>query len=63
MPTAELLPLTVLGACCSPLTKQPISADDAASLARVLKAVADPARLRLVSMVAAHQDARRASAT
>lgn len=57
MPTAELLPLTVLGACCSPLTREPIGADDAASLARVLKAVADPARLRLVSMVAAHQDA------
>jgi ArsR family transcriptional regulator len=57
MPTAELLPLTVLGACCAPLTREPISADDAASLARVLKAIADPARLRLVSMVSAHQDA------
>lgn len=57
MPTVEPLPLTVLGACCSPLTKQPISAGDAASLARVLKAVAEPTRLRLVSMVASHQDA------
>jgi ArsR family transcriptional regulator, arsenate/arsenite/antimonite-responsive transcriptional repressor len=57
MPTSELLPLTVLGACCSPLTREPISAEDAASLARILKAVAEPARLRLVSMVAAHQNA------
>lgn len=57
MPTAKLLPLTVLGACCSPLTTQPISAEDAASLARVLKALAEPTRLRLVSMVASHKDA------
>ncbi|RKR74736.1 ArsR/SmtB family transcription factor [Frondihabitans australicus] len=55
--TAELLPLAVIGACCSPVTREPISAENAASLAHVLKAVADPARLRLVSMVAAHQDA------
>lgn len=41
--------------CCAPLTRESIAADDAESLARVLKALADPARLRLVSMVAAHQ--------
>lgn len=40
--------------CCAPLLREPISADQAADLARLLKALADPTRLRLVSMVAAH---------
>ncbi len=43
------------GACCLPLLRQPISAGQAADLARLLKALADPTRLRLVSMVAAHE--------
>jgi ArsR family transcriptional regulator len=43
------------GACCAPLTSEPITADDASSLARTLKALADPARLRLLSLVAAHE--------
>lgn len=42
-------------ACCAPLTREPLSAETAASLARTLKAVADPARLRLLSLVAAHE--------
>jgi ArsR family transcriptional regulator, arsenate/arsenite/antimonite-responsive transcriptional repressor len=42
-------------ACCLPLLREPISADQAADLARLLKALADPTRLRLVSMVAAHE--------
>lgn len=33
-----------------------MSAADADLLARTLKALADPARLRLISMVAAHED-------
>ena len=41
-------------ACCPPLLREPISADQATELARLLKALADPTRLRLVSMVAAH---------
>ena len=43
-------------ACCTPLLREPITAGQAADLARLLKALADPTRLRLVSMVAAHQD-------
>ncbi|MGF1646802.1 MAG: metalloregulator ArsR/SmtB family transcription factor [Kineosporiaceae bacterium] len=39
-------------ACCVPLTAV-LSDEDAAGLAAVLKAVADPARLRLLSLVAA----------
>lgn len=40
--------------CCPPLTREPLSAQDAGELARRLKALADPARLRLVSLVASH---------
>jgi ArsR family transcriptional regulator len=40
--------------CCAPLSRAPLSAADASRLARVLKALADPTRLQLVSMVAAH---------
>ena len=40
--------------CCAPLVREPLSADDAVSFARTLKAIADPARLRLLSLVAAH---------
>ena len=42
-------------ACCTPLLREPITASQAADLARKLKALADPTRLRLVSMLAAHE--------
>lgn len=57
MTTLELLPLRDLQACCSPITGEVISAGNAESLARSIKALGDPARLRLLSMVAAHEDA------
>jgi ArsR family transcriptional regulator, arsenate/arsenite/antimonite-responsive transcriptional repressor len=41
--------------CCSTLVREPLTASQAADLARILKALADPTRLRLVSMVAAHE--------
>jgi ArsR family transcriptional regulator, arsenate/arsenite/antimonite-responsive transcriptional repressor len=41
--------------CCVPLLREPLTAGQAADLAHILKALADPTRLRLVSMVAAHQ--------
>ena len=40
--------------CCSPVTRRPLSAAEAAELARVFKAVGDPVRLRLLSLIAAH---------
>jgi ArsR family transcriptional regulator len=43
-------------ACCAPLLREPITASQAADLARLLKALAGPARLQLVSMVAARED-------
>ncbi len=42
-------------ACCAPLDRTPLSSVEAAGLAGVLKAIADPARLRLLSLVAAHE--------
>jgi len=56
MAVLELLPVRDLQACCAPITREPVSAEHAASLAASLKALADPARLRLISMVAAHED-------
>ncbi|SFT33492.1 transcriptional regulator, ArsR family [Geodermatophilus amargosae] len=42
-------------ASCTPLVRKALTAEQAADLSRVLKAVADPARLRLLSLVAAHE--------
>ena len=42
-------------ACCSPLTAEPLSAEAAAGVVPMLKALADPARLRLLSLVASHE--------
>ncbi len=38
--------------CCPPLFAAPLSEHEAVELADVLRALADPARLRLVSMIA-----------
>ena len=43
-------------ACCSPLTTQPLDADQAERIAPLLKALADPVRLRLLSLVASYAD-------
>ena len=39
--------------CCAPVTEGVLGESDAAELAAVFKVLADPARLRLLSMVAA----------
>jgi ArsR family transcriptional regulator, arsenate/arsenite/antimonite-responsive transcriptional repressor len=39
-------------ACCSSVTEAPLSEPDAVELARVLSALSDPVRLRLLSIVA-----------
>jgi ArsR family transcriptional regulator, arsenate/arsenite/antimonite-responsive transcriptional repressor len=48
-PTLELVPST-------PHVRAPLSPGDALHLARTLKAIADPARLRLLSLIAAHKN-------
>ncbi len=45
--------ISTISASCSPLLQEPIAADDAEELAAVLKAIADPARLRLLSLIRA----------
>lgn len=51
----ELTPAQTV-ACCSPLTKEPLSDDSAHRIAPLLKALADPVRLRLMSLVASHEN-------
>ncbi len=43
-------------ACCSPLSQDPLSREVAERIAPLLKALADPVRLRLLSLVASHAD-------
>jgi ArsR family transcriptional regulator, arsenate/arsenite/antimonite-responsive transcriptional repressor len=43
-------------ACCSPLTTQPLTTQQAEQIAPLLKALADPVRLRLMSLVASHHN-------
>lgn len=51
----DLTPVETV-ACCSPLTASPLTSEQAERIAPLLKAIADPVRLRLLSLVAAHQD-------
>ena len=41
-------------ACCSPLSREPLTAQAAEQIVPLLKALADPVRLRLMSLVASH---------
>ena len=41
-------------ACCAPLSQGALSAEQAEQVAPLLKALADPVRLRLMSLVASH---------
>lgn len=47
------LPLVESGVCCAPLTQGALDVDEAERLARIFKALSDPTRVRLVSMIAA----------
>lgn len=42
-------------ACCSPLAREPLTQPQAEQVAPLLKALADPVRLRLMSLVASHE--------
>ncbi|MFF3517039.1 ArsR/SmtB family transcription factor [Streptomyces sp. NPDC002573] len=43
------------GACCPGLSAAPLDEDHAAELAKVFKALGDPVRLRLMSMIASRE--------
>lgn len=51
----KLLPILDSGACGAPLVGEPLTKPDAAALARVFKALADPVRLRLFSLIASYE--------
>ncbi len=55
MVTAATLTEAEKVAGCAPLVRAALDADTAVVLARRLRAIADPTRLRLVSLVAAHE--------
>lgn len=54
-PSRTQLPVTDLSACCTPEGGAALGNEEAERLAAVLKAVAEPTRLRLLSMVAASE--------
>ena len=49
------LPVLQSPACCTPLVREPLTEDDAKSLAAVFKALSDPVRLRLLSLIASFE--------
>lgn len=53
----SLLPLLEADStvCYVPITREALTAEDAAALAAKFKAIGDPTRLRLLSLVAAHE--------
>ncbi|MEJ2890295.1 ArsR/SmtB family transcription factor [Actinomycetospora aeridis] len=49
-----LADLAAVVGCCEPLAREPLSAQQSTELARVFKAMGDPVRLRLLSLIASH---------
>lgn len=42
--------------CCTPVARGALDADEAQALARMFKALGDPTRVRLLSLIAAHPE-------
>jgi ArsR family transcriptional regulator len=66
MSNIELLPVSVpvslpvlepdaAAPCCPPLTERPLTAEEAERAAVMFKALGDPVRLRLFSLIASHE--------
>lgn len=53
MPTKSVAPVAEVDACCPTVVESPLVEDDAVALAHTYAALADPGRLRLLSLVAA----------
>lgn len=56
MTTSLPLIATDAGGCCVPVTGGVLAVEDAQQLARMFKALGDPTRVRLLSMIAAQSD-------
>lgn len=48
------LPVLQAPDCCSPMVREPLGEADAKALAGMFKAMGDPVRLRLLSLIASH---------
>jgi ArsR family transcriptional regulator len=48
--------IATISECCAPLLQEPLEAHEADQLAAALKVLADPARLRLLSLIQAQPD-------
>ncbi|MDQ1023225.1 ArsR/SmtB family transcription factor [Streptomyces phaeochromogenes] len=61
MSNVEVLPLLepegaeAVAPCCPPLSERPFTVEEAERTARMFKALGDPVRLRLFSLVASHE--------
>ena len=51
---SRIKPVDASGACCAPLVREAADFESAAEIARVFKALSDPTRVRLLSVIAAH---------
>ncbi|MGW7537557.1 ArsR/SmtB family transcription factor [Amycolatopsis sp. NPDC054798] len=51
---SKQLPLAAMEACCSPLAREPLTEEQATDLSKLFKAMSDPVRLRLLSLIASH---------
>ncbi len=49
--TLDVVPATVGGGCCAPLVAAPLASEQAVELAKAFKALGDPVRLRLLSLI------------
>jgi ArsR family transcriptional regulator len=55
MPTSLPVLTNDVDACCTPVVGSVLSAEDAVRLATMFKALGDPTRVRLLSLIAAHE--------
>jgi ArsR family transcriptional regulator len=49
------LPVLQAPDCCGPMVREPLAEADAKALAGMFKAMGDPVRLRLLSLIASHE--------
>lgn len=58
MTSAKALPVLDPGVvpCCPPLNERPLTPEEAERTAAMFKALGDPVRLRLFSMIASHEE-------
>jgi ArsR family transcriptional regulator, arsenate/arsenite/antimonite-responsive transcriptional repressor len=52
IPMKKVATIDPVAGCCAPLLASPLSSDEADELAAAFKALADPVRLRLLSLIA-----------